>query len=233
MRKILAKELKIIFVETFSLDNSFICEGGNPFIIKIKSKRYYIFLKNLSPSYFINSPDVTRVQLPFSPHFEKIFSSEIPFIILGYDVDNDTFVCWNPKKTKERLNSKSNVSLYSRASLQANIKKSEFKSGFLANGEKIILFRRTSLCTFFDELPYLFSSESNEDILNEPEPVINVIKSDSIINEIIDDTLLCRIKPLLLKNKVLEAVKITIEFYNNSHSKMTFKNWFNLVKKYQ
>ena len=161
MRNILAKELKIKFVETLSNVDGFSYEDGNPFLIKIYDNPFFIFLKNLSPAYFKNSPDVTRVQLPFSDHFDKIFKANIPFVILGYDVDNDTVVCWNPSKIKERLNAKSNVSLYSRNSLQSDIKKDEIKTGFLSNGEKIILFRREDLQLFFEKLPALFIKEKD------------------------------------------------------------------------
>ena len=89
MRNILAKELKIKFIEILNGIDGFSYEDGNPFLIKIGTKRFFIFLKNLSPAYFKNSPDVTRVQLPYSSHFGKIFKANIPFIILGYDVDKD------------------------------------------------------------------------------------------------------------------------------------------------
>ena len=79
MRKILAKELKIKFIETLSDLVNFSYEDGNPFLIKIGTKRFFIFLKNLSPAYFKNSPDVTRVQLPYSDHFSKIFKADILF----------------------------------------------------------------------------------------------------------------------------------------------------------
>ncbi len=100
--------------ETLNELDEFSYDDGNPFLIKIGTKQYFVFLKNLSPAYFKNSPDVTRIQLPYSDHFSKIFKADIPFIILGYDVDTDTVVSWNPQKIKERLNAKSNVSLYSR-----------------------------------------------------------------------------------------------------------------------
>ena len=134
-------------------------EEGNPFLIKIGKKQYFVFLKNLSPAYFKN-PDVTRVQLPYSDHFSKIFKAEIPFVILGYDVDNDTVVCWNPQKAKERLNAKSNVSLYSRSSLQQNVTDDEFRFGYLSNGEKIVLFKRKNLINFFDVALSLFKENS-------------------------------------------------------------------------
>jgi hypothetical protein len=232
MRNILAKELKIKFIEILNDVGGFSYEDGNPFLIKIGAKRFFIFLKNLSPAYFKNSPDVTRVQLPYSPHFGKIFKANIPFIILGYDVDNDTVVCWNPTKVKERLNAKSNVSLYSRDSLQSKIKKSEFKAGYLSTGEKIVLFRRDTLPLFFDRLPTLFENNQveidgakNDNIVSEP-------KEDYITDkllEITDKQLLAEIKPLLKKNRVLEAVEICSKHYVNKYKSMNFKDWFKLV----
>lgn len=234
MRKILAKELKIKFIETLSDLVNFSYEDGNPFLIKIGTKRFFIFLKNLSPAYFKNSPDVTRVQLPYSDHFSKIFKADIPFIILGYDVDNDTVVCWNPKHVKQRLNAKSNVSLYSRESLQTKVKPNEFKSGYLSNGEKIIIFKRGSLTSFFDNIPALFKEVKgeNEDektnIVSEP---LTEYITDRLL-DITDKSLILEIKPLLKKNKVLEAVEVCTQFYKGKYKSMTFKDWFKLVNKH-
>lgn len=232
MRNILAKELKIRFIETLNEVDGFSYEDGNPFLIKIGAKRFFVFLKNLSPAYFKNSPDVTRVQLPYSPHFGKIFKANIPFIILGYDVDNDTVVCWNPTKVKERLNAKSNVSLYSRNSLQSKIKKSEFKVGYLSNGEKIVLFRRETLPQFFDKLHSLFNNKQieiedteNDNIVSEPK---EDYRTDKLF-EITDKQLLGTMRPLLKKNRVLEAVAICTKHYGNRYKSMNFKDWFNLV----
>lgn len=231
MRNILAKELKIKFVETLSGIDGFSYEDGNPFLIKIYDKPFFIFLKNLSPAYFKNSPDVTRVQLPFSDHFDKIFKANIPFVILGYDVDNDTVVSWNPSKIKIRLNAKSNVSLYSRNSLQSDIKKNEIKTGFLSNGEKIILFRREDLQLFFEKLPALFEDnqikiKENEDIVSEP---IEFFFPEKLY-EIKDIQVLNLINPLLEKNRVLEAVEICTKYYQDKFTKMSFKDWFNLIE---
>jgi hypothetical protein len=233
MRKILAKELKIKFIETLSDLENFSYEEGNPFLIKIGTKRYYIFLKNLSPAYFKNSPDVTRVQLPYSNHFSKIFKADIPFIILGYDVDNDTMVCWNPKNVKQRLNAKSNVSLYSRESLQKKVKPNEFKTGYLSNGEKIIIFKRDNLTSFFDNIPGLFKEQKAENV-----EVISNIASEPLTEyitdrliDITDKSLILEIKPLLKKNKVLEAVEVCMLFYKGKYKSMTFKDWFKLVNK--
>ncbi len=232
MRNILAKELKIKFIEILNGLNGFSYEDGNPFLIKLGTKRYFIFLKNLSPAYFKHNPDITRVQLPYSPHFSKIFKADIPFIILGYDVDNDTVVCWNPTKVKERLNAKSNVSLYSRNSLQTRIKKNEFKVGYLSTGEKIVLFRRETLEHFFDKLPTLFTNKQieidnveNNNMVSEP---IDNYPTDKLF-EITDKELVSLIKPLLKKNRVLEAVEVCTKYYANRYKNMNFKDWFKIV----
>jgi len=233
MRKILAKELKIKFIETLSQLEGFSYDDGNPFLINIQKKRYFIFLKNLSSAYFKHSPDVTRVQLPYSPHFSKIFKADIPFIILGYDVDNDTVVCWNPKKVKERLNAKSNVSLYSRESLQSKVQLNEFKAGYLSNGEKIITFKRENLTNFFQGYSSFFKEgktriEKDQKIGIE-EPILDYV-SDKLF-DVTDKLLLKEIKPLLKRNNVLQAVEICERFYKGKYKGMSFKDWFKLVNK--
>lgn len=231
MKKILAKELKIKFVEILNDLDNFNYEEGNPFLIKIGAKRYFIFLKNLSPAYFKNSPDVTRVQLPYSNHFSKILKANIPFVILGYDVDNDTVVSWNPNRVKDRLNAKNNVSLYSRESLQSRVKPNEFKEGYLSNGEKIIIFRRETLIVFFENLSQLFSKSKKqgedevESLVGEPEVEYVTDK----LFEITDDRLVSDLKPLLKKNRVLEAVKVCTKYYGSKYKSMNFKDWFKLV----
>jgi hypothetical protein len=234
MRKILAKELKIKFIETLNELEGFTYEEGNPFLVKINSKSYFIFLKNLSPAYFKNSPDITRVQLPYSPHFSRIFNAAIPFIILGYDADNDTMVCWNPDKVKERLNARSNVSLYSRASIQSKVQANEFKSGRLSNGEIIIAFKRGLLTSLFDNINTLFD-KSNIEYWDATASVANEPVADFVsgkLLELTDKPLLQEIRPLLRRNKVLEAVELCMRFYKGKYPEMSFKDWFRLVNNY-
>jgi hypothetical protein len=231
MRKLIAKDLKIKFIETLNELDEFSYEDGNPFLIKIATKQYFVFLKNLSPAYFKNSPDITRVQLPYSEHFSKIFKADIPFIILGYDVDTDTVVSWNPKKIKERLNAKSNVSLYSRYSLQAQVKDNEFKFGYLTNGEKIVSFKRDNLVNFFDSLKDLFKDRQ----VKEKPTSINIVNEPTVefvankLFDITDKILLQQLKPLLKKNQVLQAVEITSKYYAGKYKNMKFKDWYKLV----
>jgi hypothetical protein len=221
MRKLFAKDLKIKFIETLNELDEFSYEEGNPFLIKIGVNKYFVFLKNLSPAYFKNSPDVTRVQLPYSKHFSKIFKADIPFIILGYDVDTNTVVAWNPRKVKERLNAKSNVSLYSRSSLLENLKDYEFRFGYLSNGERIIVFKRDNLINFFDVVFDLFKETAV--------PKSKESKQTATLTEITDKKLLKIVKPLLNKNKVLQAVEVTSKYYKKKHENMSFRDWHKLV----
>lgn len=176
MRKLIAKDLKIKFIETLNELDEFSYKEGNPFLIKIGTTKYFVFLKNLSSAYFKN-PDITRVQLPYSERFTRIFKADILFIILGYDVDNDIVVSWNPENVKERLNAKSNVSLYSRYSLQEQVNKDKFQFGYLTNGEKFVLFKRENLIAFFGVALDLFkeTDETNaipvNSITNRKEPL--------------------------------------------------------------
>lgn len=230
MRKLSAQELKVKFIEAFNESDDFVHleEDNNPFFINFKDKIYVIFLKNISPAYFKASPDITRVQLPFSNHFAGLYAIDSPFVILGYDVENDTMVCWNPKKVKERLNTKSNVSLYSRASLQESVEMNKFKEGFLDNGDKIILFKRDYLPTFFDNLVDLFK-DIDEPKIDSPKPVkVHLHAKKTIIT---DQILLEQVELLLKDNKVLKAIEICSEFYGESYPNMIFKDWSAIIIK--
>lgn len=228
MKKIFAKDLKNMFVSIFNDKLKISYEKGNPFILKIGSKRYYIFLKNLSPAYFKNSPDITRVQLPYSPHFAKVLKTEIPFIILGYDVENDTFVNWDPTKVKERLNSKSNVSLYSRYSYQTISDKEEYKLKYLSNGDKIFIIQRNKLADYLFNIHDLFSKNRKSDQRKDNFLINEELVIDKLY-DINDRDLISKLTPLLKRNRVLEAVKICSKHYGSKYKNMQFKDWFGIV----
>lgn len=226
--KVLAKELKILFVETLANVKGFRYKEGNPFYMQIGPKPYFIFLKNISPAFFVNSPDITRVQLPYSKHFSKVLRAQVPFVILGYDSENDIFVSWNPNQIKDRLNTKSNVSLYSRKSIQSKVRGNGFKEAYLSNGDKIVLFKRSSLNEFFDSMVTLFrrSTELTKQItVTEPLEAFD----DGMLRKITDREILHSLKPLLKESKVLEAVNVCSKYYDTQYPSMSFKDWFQLV----
>ena len=86
-------------------------EGINPCRISFNKIEYYIYIKNITSSAFPNgNADITRIQLPRKELFDSIKESNIPFILLGYDAENDVFSTWDPSFIKERLNITENVS---------------------------------------------------------------------------------------------------------------------------
>jgi hypothetical protein len=225
MTKLFSKDLKLKFIEPFKNETGYTFGEGNPFLIKLKNKKYYIYLKNLTPAYFKNLPDITRVQLPYNENFKKILEEKTVFFILGYDFEADVFVTWNPSRIKERLNTRNNVSLYSRKSLQEKVKKTEFKIGELANSEKIVLFKRSNLINFFHEIDGLFGKP--EKMKTTSEPIIEYVTDQ--LQAITDKLLLKQITPLLKKNQVLRAVEITSNYYSTKYQNMGFKDWYKLV----
>lgn len=226
MTKIIAKELKLKFVETLNEIESFSYMDGNPFLISIHGSEFYVFLKNISPAYFVNSPDITRVQLPFSDHFSKIQKEGKLFIILGYDVENDIFVGWNPALIHGRLNYKQNVSLYSRNSLQSNVKPGQFLEGYLSNNEKILLFRRELLSDYFKNIAKLFNG-----VTTQAKELPNNTSSSNPkkIKSIDDKAVLEKIKPLLQRNKLLESIEYCSKNYQQKYPEMTFRDWYGIV----
>lgn len=225
MKKIPAKELKELFCSSVT-GTDVVCGVGNPFFLKIGEFCCYIFLKNISPAYFVNQPNITRVQLPSSAKFKEVISHELKFIILGYDADNEVFVSWNPNNVKERLNTKANVSLYSRLGLQSKVNENEFKYGFLSNGEKIVLFKKSSLIQFFSELESLF--DENIKIYERKAPSLKAQKRTIQIDE---EKIKALIEPLLKANRVLQAVSLLAEEFKEdpSYKNLTFKDWFGMV----
>ncbi|MBI2279834.1 MAG: hypothetical protein HYU68_03980 [Bacteroidetes bacterium] len=123
------------------------------------------------------------------------------------------------------------MSLYSRSSLQEQIKDNEFKFGYLSNGEKIVLFKRDNLTNFFNQIKDLFKERQEKDEITSVdtvnEPIIEY--SSNKLLEITDKTLLQELKPLLRKNQVLQAVEITSNYFDGKFKDMTFKDWYQLV----
>lgn len=160
-QKIDRVQLQILFTEALEGASFTLIDGLNPFHIEVNGKEYYIYIKNLSPAYFQN-PDVWRVQLPIREEFDEIKDTDVPFILLGYDADNDVYTTWNPTWTKQRLNMAESVSFYSRLSLQEEVNSTkEFKRLSLNNDGEVVAFPRESLRLFFASFKGLFQGSGN------------------------------------------------------------------------
>lgn len=236
MKKKSAPELKGLIVDTLSKYPEFSCnETILPFLCSIGNEKFYIYVKNISSAYFPNSPDITRVQLPNHADFEPILKSDIPFIMLGYDSQNDVVVCWNPHNLKNRLNESKNISLYSRQSYQDEVISDEFKFVYLSNGDKIIIFKRQNLAKFLLNIDFLFSCDADSIPVDFNRTQTDNIDSEFIINEkltkITDPELIQRIIPFIKGYHMFQAVAIVMEYYADQFPKMTFKDWSPIVRK--
>ena len=160
MARLTKDQLKNLFEGTV-LNDGYICGDSNPFIISKDEFNAHVFIKNISPAYFQNYPDNSRVQLPTSDRFKEVMDSELDFLILGYDHDNDVFAAWNPSIVKQRLNAKRNVSVYSRFSWQKSVSDGRFIQKHLGNDEKLILFKRELLGRYFKKYTDLFELQSD------------------------------------------------------------------------
>ena len=162
IKKISRYTLQQIFIESLEDSDSFkIIDGLNPFHIMLNGKELYIYIKNLSPAYFTN-PDVWRVQLPKKNEFEIIKESDIDFVLLGYDADNDVYTTCHPKWTKQRLNIGESVSFYSRLSLQKEVATTQdIKRLSLNNEGEVIAFHREHLEFLLSNLKNFFQDDSD------------------------------------------------------------------------
>jgi len=161
-QKISREQLIELLTEALSANPSYqFIEGTNPVRILFEGKEYVIYIKNLSPAYFEN-PDVWRVQLPQKDEFEQHKESEVPFILLGYDAENDIYTTWNPHWVKQRLNIAKSVSFYSRLSLQESVSQTQqFKKQSLANEGEVLAFPRKFIASFLQNTDEYFTDDSD------------------------------------------------------------------------
>ena len=106
-----------------------------PFRCQYKDRAFYIHIRQISSAYFPNRPDVTRIQLAKNSAFDNITKDNCDLLYLGYDNDNDVYVCWDYRLLKERLNQAKNVSLYSLKSQQGKVQKKQIIQFKLENGD--------------------------------------------------------------------------------------------------
>lgn len=132
-------------------------------LIELDGHKYYIYLKCVSHKgnpYPLNDQ---RAQLPQRPIFDKIKNSNIDFLFLGYDMDNDVFVCWDPYKVRMRLNVKTYVSFYSFKDLQNSVQVGKINTAELSNGDKFVLFKREDILSFFNMIKVHFPRLKDSD----------------------------------------------------------------------
>ena len=244
-------ELKKQFLATISQYSAFeVVSDSELLCINFNAHKYWIFLKCVSYAGKSYPADRTRAQLPSRAEFNKVKDKD-RFLFLGYDCDNDVYVCWDPVKVKKRLNKKDYVSFFSRKPLQESVSLGEVKEAKLTNGDKFVLFKRSDVPSFFDMIElhfpelqdeekevYSCNEPTNNGIFQDENHTPNDIQEDLPIRgmlECIEADISVR---LLVDEKMAESktrLEITADCMNNFASfypNMNYKDWSTIVKGY-
>lgn len=221
MRGINPDTLKDLFLAAMTGVQDFeYLSGEQPFVIRHKSQCYYVYITKLTSAYFKSRPDTTRAQLNRRACFDDIKKSPEPFIFLGYDGENDVFVCWNYKIVKARLNEKNTVSFYSRKIYQDQIVLGEPRHFELRNGDHPYFFKRKDLPLFLDKVDTLFPDTIEVDNTvkhQETKSPTNVPKD--IGEYLYDYNLINELRPMLVgpAKRTLEAIQTVIKYMQTKY----------------
>lgn len=224
------------------LPNVEVLKESDVSLIKIDNAEYYLYFKCICHEGNPYPLEHQRAQLPQRNSFNEVIESTIPILFLGYDVDNDVYVTWEPSKVKPRLNKKSYVSFYSRLSVQESVVEGEIREERLTNGDKFVLFKSTDILSFFQMIDQHFPElRKAEDNGLASEPLIQYkssqeqIKGNDVIGKIFDVNEDTSVKLLIDSMKgestlsiISECMNEFSEFYPN----MSLTEWNKTVKKY-
>lgn len=200
--------------------------------LEVKGIDFYLYIKSLTYAGNPYPKNTTRAQLPRREEFEEIKASDSIFLFLGYDETNEVFACWDPKRTKERLNEKQYVSFFSRLNLQESASQGHIIESSLQNDFKYILFKINDLPHFLihikDYFPSIEIQNETYSISNASSGILIKIEDDSSVRLFIDEQIEhdSEISDLTLISNCMNEFG---EFYD----KLTLKDWFKLVRKYR
>ncbi|MFQ9407356.1 MAG: hypothetical protein ACLR16_15230 [Segatella copri] len=208
--------------------------------ISIDGEEYFLFFKCVSPEGYPHPIEHQRSQLPSRPEFETAKNSKVPFLFLGYDMDNDLYVCWEPEKVKKRLNKKKYVSFYSRLSIQQQVQEGSISEEALSNGDKFVLFKRQDIIPFFQMIAQHFPELSKEKTNISAEKKVDAKEkekngnSDVVgkLKDIEDDYSVKLLVDSLFEKSKLEIVSACMNQFFKYYNKMTLHDWYNVVMHY-
>lgn len=203
--------------------------------IRIDNEEYYLYFKCVTHEGNPYPLEHQRAQLPKRDSFDKIKESDVPFLFLGYDVDHDVYVCWEPSKVKLRLNNKTYVSFYSRLSIQVSVVEGEIRDETLTNGDKFVLFKSADILSFFQMIDQHFVElKENGQAGMESEPPI-MGKGKEIVGKILDindDDSLKLLIDSVKEESMLRIMSACMNEFGKYYSKMSLADWNKVIKKY-
>lgn len=234
-------KLRKMFIETASAYHKFeVIQEGTVSHIKVDDDEYFVFFKCVTPEGNPHPIEHQRAQLPQRPEFNEVVKTNIPFLFLGYDMENDVFVTWEPDKLRARLNKKSYVSFYSRLSIQESVYEGEIKEETLSNGDKFVLFKRTDIIPFFqmidEHFPELSKVKTEE--VSESEGSLKSKKKGDIVGKLSsiseDENVKQCVDEMIQENASnLEIVFACMNNFSVTYNKMQLVDWNKVIKEYK
>lgn len=232
-------EIQQKILELLNDANSGFClYGDNPYVFSYHGYSYTLYVKNVTDTDMAaKARGNRRIQLPYRDIFDPIKRSPIPLVLLGYDIQTDTFATWQSDCVKGKLNVKGNVSLYPRINQLTEARRNHSFVSVNVDGEGVITAFPSELLKDYLLSDYVIHcKEPIEDLINSldkrnKKKVYNELENqDGILKEILDIEVLSKIEPYLntsVPNR-FEAYKIAWSFYGNLFPKMKLKHWVKL-----
>ena len=204
--------------------------------IRIDNNEYFLYFKCVTHEGKPYPLERQRAQLPKRESFEAIKKSIVPFLFIGYDVDNDVYICWEPSKVKPRLNKKTYVSFYSRLSIQRNVVEGEIKENILTNGDKFVLFKSADILSFFKNIDdYFLELKKDEKIGLVAEPFLDDRGSKKIDGKILDineDESLKLLIDSMKDESRLKIMSVCMNEFGEYYTKMSLSDWHKVIREY-
>ena len=204
--------------------------------IRIDNNEYFLYFKCVTHEGKPYPLERQRAQLPKRESFEAIKKSIVPFLFIGYDVDNYVYICWEPSKVKPRLNKKTYVSFYSRLSIQRSVVEGEIKENILTNGDKFVLFKSADILSFFQNIDdYFLELKKDEKIGLVAEPFLDDRGSKKIDGKILDineDESLKLLIDSMKDESRLKIMSVCMNEFGEYYTKMSLSDWHKVIREY-
>ena len=159
--------------------------------LEVKGIDFYLYVKSLTYAGNPYPRNTTRAQLPRREEFDEIKACDAIFLFLGYDEANEVFACWDPNRTKERLNEKLYVSFFSRLNLQESVRLGKVVEASLQNDFKYVLFKLNDLGSFLLNIDKYFPNLNlyggNVAISEMAQGILRNVEDDSSVRLLIDE----------------------------------------------
>ena len=214
-----------------------ILKETNPLRIKVGSYYYDVYIKCISGGGAKQySENQTRAQLDSNPSFDVIKKSNDRFLFLGYDIENDVFVCWDPVVIKQRLNKKENVAIWSRKNFQTNALNGEIKKYSIPRNPDLVSFRRCDIYSFIENIevhfpnminrePSFFEHDIDCETDSNKTNILDSIDTDVSIKLFVDEKIAKNVSTTMIVNSVAGS------FYQK-YPHMRYGDWSRLLRPY-